>query len=168
MTYFITENYLKLNTTITANVDVTDLVPFVKTASDMSVQPILGSYFYADLLTKYNNQTLDAKETILVDYIKPCVAWQVCSDAVIGLSRQLKNKGLQSQNGDFSNSADFREITFYCDHYAQKKDFYINRLVNHLHRFGKDFEAFISELNKDSNMYPTNPTPTSNGSFFTV
>jgi hypothetical protein len=57
MTYFITENYLKLNTTITANVDVTDLVPFVKTASDMSVQPILGSYFYTDLLTKYNNQT---------------------------------------------------------------------------------------------------------------
>lgn len=168
MIYFITENYLKLNTTITANVDVTDLVPFVKTASDMSVQPILGTYFYNDLLTKYNAQTLDANETLLVEAIQPCVAWQTCSDAVIGLSRQLKNKGLQSQNGDYSNSADFREIAFYTDHYAQKKDFYINRLINFL-EINKDlFSAYTSDLNKDSNMKPTTPAETSNGSFFMI
>ena len=168
MIYFITENYLKLNTTITANVDVNDLVPFVKTASDMSVQPILGTYFYTDLLTKYNAQTLSGDETLLTEMIQPCVAWQTCSDAVIGLSRQLKNKGLQSQSGDYSNSADFREITFYTDHYAQKKDFYINRLVNFLD-INKDlFSAYTSELNKDSNMKPTDPTETSNGSFFVI
>jgi hypothetical protein len=92
----------------------------------------------------------------------------VCSDAVIGLSRQLKNKGLQSQNGDFSNSADFREITFYCDHYAQKKDFYINRLVNYLELNCDLFPVYKSELNKDSNMKPTTPTETSNGSFFVI
>ena len=44
MIYFVTENYLKVNTPITANVDVTDVFPYVKPASDMRVQAILGSY----------------------------------------------------------------------------------------------------------------------------
>lgn len=168
MTYFITENYLKKETTITANVDVNDLVPFVKTASDMSVQPILGTYFYKDLLVKYNAQTLTPDEEELVSFIQPCVAWATCADAVIGLSRQLKNKGLQSQSGDFSNNSDLREITFYHDHYAQKKDFYINRLVNYLDKNKDLFSNYTSTTNKDSNMKPDNPQDTFNDSFLFI
>ena len=54
MIYFITETYLKNQTPITANVDVNDVTPFVRTQSEMRVQPILGTYFYNDILTKYN------------------------------------------------------------------------------------------------------------------
>ena len=50
MIYFITETYLKTNTPITANVDVTDVTPYVKTQSDLRIQPILGTYFYNYLL----------------------------------------------------------------------------------------------------------------------
>lgn len=45
MKYFITENYLKTQTPITANCDVNDIVPYIKTQSDLRVQPILGTYF---------------------------------------------------------------------------------------------------------------------------
>lgn len=168
MIYFVTENYLKNQTPITNNVDVTDLTPFVKTASDMTVQPILGTYFYEDLLTKYNAQTLSNDEETLVSYIQPCIAWRTCADAVIGLSRQLKNKGLQSQQGDFSSSVSMSEIAFYVDDYRQKETFYINRLVTYL-KDNKDlFSVYTSDLNKDSNIKPTKPTDSYNDSILII
>ncbi len=56
MLYFITENYLKTNTPITANVDVTDVTPYIATQSALRIQPILGTTFYNHLLTAYNAQ----------------------------------------------------------------------------------------------------------------
>jgi hypothetical protein len=50
MLYFITENYLKTNTPITANVDVTDVFPYVATQAQLRVMPILGTVFYNHLL----------------------------------------------------------------------------------------------------------------------
>ena len=43
MLYFITENYLKTNTPITANVDVTDVTPYIATQAQLRVMPILGT-----------------------------------------------------------------------------------------------------------------------------
>ena len=48
MNYFITENYLKNNTPITANVDVTDVTPYIATQAQLRVMPILGTVFYND------------------------------------------------------------------------------------------------------------------------
>jgi hypothetical protein len=155
MIYFVTENYLKLQTPITANVDVTDVTPFIKTQSDMRVQPILGTYFYNYMLTGYNAQTLNGDEETLVTYIQPIVAWRSAEDAVFGLSYQLKNKGLQMQNGDYSTSVTQQEVNFAQDHYAQKASFYEARLYRYL-KDNKDlFPEFISELNKDSDIKPT-------------
>ena len=94
MLYFITETYLKTNTPITANVDVTDVTPYIKTQADLRVQPILGSVFYNALLADYNAQTLNPDEETLVGFIQPVVAWRSAEDAIFGLTYQLKNKGL--------------------------------------------------------------------------
>jgi hypothetical protein len=155
MIYFITENYLKTQTPITANCDVNDIVPYIKTQSDLRIQPILGTYFYNDILSKYNAQTLSANEEILVTYIQPIVAWRSAEDAVFGLSYQLKNKGLQLQNGDYSNSVSQQEVAFAQDHYGQKASFYEARLVNYLHTNKDLFANFTSVLNKDSDIRPT-------------
>ena len=146
MKYFITENYLKTQTPITANCDVNDIVPYIKTQSDLRVQPILGTYFYNDMLTKYNAQTLSPDEEILLTYIQPIVAWRSAEDAVFGLSYQLKNKGLQLQNGDYSNSVSQNEVAFAQDHYGQKASFYEARLVNYLHIERDLFPNFTSVL----------------------
>lgn len=155
MIYFITEKYLKTQTPITANVDVTDIVPYIKTQSDLRVQPILGTFFYRYLLAKYNAQTLSSDEVELVEYIKPIVAWRSAEDAVFGLSYQLKNKGLQVQNGDYSNSVTKSEVTFAQDHYAQKASFYEARLVNYLKANKSLYPEFTDKLNTDSDIKPT-------------
>jgi len=112
MLYFITENYLKTNTPITANVDVTDVTPYIATQAQLRVMPILGTYFFNYMLNVYNTQTATNDEETLIKFIQPIVAWRSAEDAVFGLTYQLKNKGLQTQNGDFSSSVSQREVAF--------------------------------------------------------
>jgi hypothetical protein len=154
MIYFVTEYYIKENTPITKNVDVTDVMPWLKTVSDQRIQPILGTYFYEDILTKYNAQTLSADEETLVTYIQPIVAWFGASASAFGLSYQIKNKGIQQQFGDFSQNVTFSEVTFTMEHLEQIGWFYIRRLEYYLTENKALFSNFTSELNKDSDLKP--------------
>ena len=163
MIYFITENYIKLKTPITRNVDVNEVTPFVKSCSDRRVQPILGSHFYNDLLTKYNAQTLSADETTLVELIQPCLAWYSSAEAVLSLTYQLKNKGIQKQNGDFSESVAKDEILLMYDHYQSDAAFYEQRLRVYLKENKDLYVEYTSTDNNDSDMKPDKRTETGTG-----
>jgi hypothetical protein len=154
MLYFITETYLKTNTPITANVDVTDVTPYIKTQADLRVQPILGSVFYNYLLAEYNAQTLNPDEETLVGFIQPVVAWRSAEDAVFGLTYQLKNKGLQTQFGDYSGSVSRAEVAFGMEHYAQKASFFEARLIRYLLANKNLFPQFTSLENRDTDLRP--------------
>jgi hypothetical protein len=154
MLYFITETYLKTNTPITANVDVTDVTPYIKTQADLRVQPILGSVFYNYLLAEYNAQTLSPDEETLVGFIQPVVAWRSAEDAIFGLTYQLKNKGLQTQFGDNSGSVSRAEVAFGMEHYAQKASFFEQRLIRYLLANKNSFPLFISQENRDTDLRP--------------
>ena len=155
MLYFVTEQYIKLNTPITNNVDLTDFNPLIKVAADSYVRSILGTYFYDYLLTEYNAQTLDTppatgEVTLVQDYIQMAVAWRVCAESVVTLSYQLKNKGVQKQSGDFSASSDMKETAFLFHHYRDRADFYDQRLMDYLIENGHLYPNFIDPLNKDT------------------
>lgn len=154
MLYFITETYLKVNTPITANVDVTDVTPYVATQSALRIQPILGSTFYNHLLAAYNAQTLNPDEVDLVEFIQPIIAWRSAEDAVFGLTYQLKNKGLQTQSGEFSASVSRSEVAFGMEHYAQKASFFEQRLIRWLLTNKALFPIFISATNLDTDLRP--------------
>lgn len=156
MIYFITENYLKTNTPITKNVDVNDVVPYIKPASDMRVQFLLGSYFYDYLLGVYNAQTASADETTLIEKIQPVVAWRAAEQAAFGLSYQLKNKGIQMQSGEYSQNVSQGEVAFVMEHYSQMAAFYEERVRKYLIDEKDLFPQFTSTLNKDSDIKPPN------------
>ena len=154
MTYFITESYLKTNTPITKNVDVTDVAPYIRPTAEMRLMPILGTYFYNYMLAGYNAQTLNNDEEDLVERIQPVVAWRSAEQAVFGLSYQLKNKGLQAQFGDYSNNVSQSEVSFAMEHYGQMAAFFEKRLISWLLDNKDLFPEFISDLNKDSDIKP--------------
>jgi len=154
MLYFITETYLKVNTPITANVDVTDVTPYVATQAALRIQPILGTTFYNHMLAAYNAQTLTPDEVDLVEFIQPVIAWRSAEDAVFGLTYQLKNKGLQTQSGDYSASVSRNEVAFGMDHYAQKASFFEQRLIRWLLTNKALFPIFISTANLDTDLRP--------------
>ena len=154
MLYFITENYLKTNTPITANVDVTDVTPYIATQAQLRVMPILGTTFFNYMLEVYNDQTATNDEETLIKFIQPIVAWRSAEDAVFGLTYQLKNKGLQLQNGDFSSSVSQREVAFGMEHYAQKAAFFEQRLIRYLIKNRNLYPEFISLENRDTDLRP--------------
>lgn len=150
MIYFVTENYLKDETPITANCDVTEVVKWVKPAAEIRLKSILGGLFFKDLLTKYNAQSLNNSEMELVLLIKPVIAWRAASFSVYGLSRQLKNKGLQIQNGENSEGVSLNEVTFGMDQYAQISKEYEGSLVEWLMDNRDTFTVLMSAENKGS------------------
>ena len=154
MIYFITETYLKNNTPITKNVDVKDVTPYIRVSADMRCQAILGSYFYEYLLTAYNAQSLSSSEEVLVEKIQPVVAWRAAENSAFGLSYQLKNKGIQSQFGDYSQNVSQSEVAFVMDHYGQMAAFFEKRLINFILENKDLYPQFTSALNTDSDIKP--------------
>lgn len=170
MEYFITENYLKDKTPITRNVDSGDIMPFVETASDMWVQDILGSYFYFIILDKFNDMSLGADEIVLVNLIKPVVAWRAGSDAVYGVHYALRNKGIQVQNGENSDAAIKDEVVMMKRHYDQKAEFYEERLRRYLVLNKNKFSDFTNKLNTNSCLTDITPSNDSgyNNDWFSI
>lgn len=161
MIFFVTEQYAKTMTVITQNVDAKDFNFLAKTNADMWVKGYIGSYFYEYLLAKFNAETLNADEIYLVEeYIKPLIAWRMASDCAFVLTNQLKNKGLQTQNGDHSNSSSEAATFFGMKHYQQKAEWYQNYLHQYLSdchcngSYGELYPEFISELNKHAILKP--------------
>jgi len=155
MNYFITLAWLKAYTPVSANIDETLIFPFVPTSADMWIQPILGTYFYEYLLNAYNNQTLTTDETELVAKIKPAIAWRTASEAPVGLTFQLKNKGLQTQNSDNSESVDLADAEAVELKYVKKAEFYENQVKKYLHKYKDLFPQYTSDLNDDSITKPS-------------
>jgi hypothetical protein len=154
MIYFVTEGYLKTKTPITKNVSAVDVMPFIAPAAEAWMQSILGTYFFNDLLTKYNAQTLNSDETALVQKIQPAIAWRAAVDCVLALTYQLKNKGLQKQNGDNSESVEQSEVGFVMRHYEQKAEFYESMVRTYVCKYKDLFPEFESDDNKDSLLKP--------------
>lgn len=154
MIYFVTETRLKDLTPITDNVDSTDVMPWVKVAAETWIRKILGLNYYNYLLAAYNAQTLTADEVALVEYIQPAIAWRASVDIVYSLSRQLKNKGLQSQGGENSESVDLNEVQFGMAHYEQKATYYEEVLIQYLKENKDLYAGFIDSANKSSIIPP--------------
>lgn len=165
MIYFVTQTFLKDETPITNNVELTDIYPLVKTSADMWVRYAIGTYFYEYLLVKYNAQTLSQNEENLVAIMQYCIAWRTCSEAVLELSYQLKNKGIQTQSGDYSNSPETKAIMLMSKHYAQKADYYDIKLFEYLKENKDLYPQFIDKLNNDSSIKKTCSKPNSGYNF---
>ena len=150
MIYFVTERYLKLYGMITSNVDASDFTPLIQFASKAFVKKQIGSYFFDDLLAKYNAQTLSPAEIEVVDIMKFAIAWRATAEAVLSLSYQLKNKGIQRQRDDQSDAAEMNEITFMYDNYIQKALYFELELKQFLLDNKNDYPVYLDRLNKDS------------------
>jgi len=153
-TYFVTQEYIKRNTSLTKNIDAHEIEPFISTAAQTWMQSILGTYFFDYLLAAYNAQTLNANETILVQKIQPAVAWRAASDCVVSTTYQVKNKGLQKQSGDYSESVELSEMGFIKTHYENKAEFFESFVVKYLEKNKDSFPEFIADENDDGVIKP--------------
>lgn len=163
MVWFVTESFLKKNGMITDNVDAQDVAPLIQNAAKAFVKKAIGSYFFDDLLTKYNSQTLSADEMRVVEIMQYSIGWRATAEAGVSLSYQLKNKGYQTQSGDNSEAVEDKVVWKLYDHYIQKCVVFDNELKDYLLANKSLYPAFISNLNNDSSIKNNN---CSNGSTY--
>ena len=150
---FISETYIRENTVLNQNLDIKDIVNNINVAQDMYIQPILGTNFYNELLTKYSNQTLTADETDLVLHIKPGLAYRASEMSLPFIQYQIKNKGPQTQSGDNSDSVDTGVLGYLRNELSNRAEFYEQRLVNYLCDNKDLFDGYIN--NNDEDIKPT-------------
>ena len=154
MIYFVSETYIRENTPVNANVDIKDLLPNIKPASDMFIMPILGTNFYTTLLNSYSAMTLNANEEILVSYIKPFLAYKTIEISIPWLTYQVKNKGPQSQTGDFSSNIDNSTMYYLKKELENRSEWYSQRLVNYLCDNSSLFSGYTN--NNSTDLSPDN------------
>jgi hypothetical protein len=152
MIFFVTEQWLEKNTPITANIEASEVAVWVQVNAENWVRKIIGTYFFNDLLTKYNNQTLSSDEQTIVNLMKPAIAWRAASDAAFSLSYQLKNKGIQVQTSDNSTFAQLNEVQFTMQHFADKAAIYEGAIYDYLSKKENSdlYANYNSSLNDDS------------------
>jgi hypothetical protein len=109
-----------------------DVAPNISTASDMFIKPILTESYYNYLLNIYSAQTLSAQQEILVNKIKPALAWRSAEMTIPFLYARISNKGPQNQNGEFSQSVDREQMSYLRNELENRAEFYEQALVQHL------------------------------------
>lgn len=161
MINFISETYLRENTTLSKNLDIKDIVPNIDVASQMHIEPVLGTNFYNEILGKYqvayanpSASTLTTNEQNLINEIRPALAYWSAKMSLPFVTTPIFNKGPQSMNGDFSNSIDQSGMNFLSNELKNRAEFMTSRLTNYLCRNGNLFSGYTS--NNSTDMVPTN------------
>ena len=102
------------------------------------------------VIKKVNAQTLSSDELKVVEIMQYAIAWRATADASVSLTYQLKNKGLQKQNGDNSETVELSETTFMYDVYLQKAIYFEAELKKYLLNNKDLYPVFTDKLNKDN------------------
>ena len=145
----ISDIYLKSITPVNLNVDEKDLTIHIIPSQDLFIQPILGTNLYNEIMLAYSAQTLTADQITLVEYIKPVVAFKTLEKALPFLTFNIKNKGLQAQNGDFSSSVTLTEMNVIKNELNNLYEFYAQRLIVYLRNNSTLYPLYINDTNVD-------------------
>lgn len=140
--YLITTANVKKLTYIQGNVADDILSITIKRVQDNIIQPIIGTSLYKRLLAGITANDLNADEqTLLNDYIAPCIASACDYKIIYPLANKTRNKTVGSNNDEIMSTATLEAQTQLRNEY--RKDFEPYRLA--LIGFLKDNEQDYPE-----------------------
>lgn len=129
----ISENTLKQDGLLNQNLDGCSLQMAIQTAQEQSLQPTLGSKLYRRILSDVEHNSLTEDYQLLLDeYITPFLEYQVISDLQIPISFKTRNTGVSQANQEGISYPTMREIQYLVEYYANKAQFYNQRLYGFL------------------------------------
>lgn len=160
---FISEKSIKENSLVSNNVDGKYIQNAIKTAQDISLQPIIGSKMFRKLAQMIQDDALtDEYRNLLVDYIQPILVNSVMSDLVLQLTYKFRNIGAVQTTDTNIMLPSLKDLQYIREDYNLKAQFYMNRLSDFLQanctRF-KDYPGCgCGELKAKRTAYRTNLT----------
>ena len=141
-----TADSLKEQTSISKNVDVNSLLPYLQSGELMHCLPILGTALDSDLKTQIENNTLTGHNyTLVYEYIIPVSSYSAWYDASTFMHVKTTNKGLVHQFSDSSATVDFATLKLYRQSIKDKLVFFEERLKQYLIDNASTYPLFRSD-----------------------
>lgn len=129
----ITTVDLKKLTSISENMDVELLQPFLLISQQLYVAPILGTALYDDIISRYDNQTLTGDTwTLFEDYILPTIAFGAWFAAAPFLNFKTQRAGIQTLSSPDNTPVTVEELSLYIQRVENLMKFYQDRLNDYL------------------------------------
>ena len=129
----ISEKTIKENSLVSNNVDGKYIQNAIRTAQDISLQPIIGQKLFERLCEGVSEQNLTELETELIsDYIHPVLLNAVMSDLVLQLTYKFRNLGIVQTTDANIMIPSLNELQYIREDYNMKAAFYMNRLSDFL------------------------------------
>ena len=160
---FISEKTIKENSLVSNNVDGKYIQNAIRTAQDISLQPIIGSKMFKKLAQMIQDDALtDLYRNLLVDYIQPILVNSVMSDLVLQLTYKFRNMGAVQTTDTNLMLPSLKDLQYIREDYNMKAMFYMNRLSDYLEANCTKFKEYpgcgCGELKDKRTAYKNNLT----------
>jgi hypothetical protein len=155
---FISLNELKKNTAISGNIDANKLLPAIKTAQQLEIEPILGTDLYDRLSDDITNSTLSGSYlTLKIDYIHDILIHYAVAYYLPYASYQVTNGGVAKwEGGPNFISLESGELNLMVNKEKALGESYKKRLIDHLCNNSTLYPEYSTNTGED--IQPSNDT----------
>jgi hypothetical protein len=155
---FISEQKLKDSTAINLNVSTDLLLPYVRQAQKLYVEPKLGTDLYEALKSKISAGTLTgAKKTLVDEYIGDMLPNWAFYHAIPFLRFKIENGNIYSKTSETGTALSTEEAQHLREEVRNTAEYYTERMIEYVTNNLTDFPEYSTnsgaEISPDRNAY---------------
>ena len=155
---FISEQKLKDSTAINLNVSTDLLLPYVRQAQKLYVEPKLGTDLYEALKTKISGSTLTgAYKTLVDDYIGDMLPNWAFYHAIPFFRFKIENGNIYSKVSETGTALSTEEAQHLREEVRNTAEYYTERMIEYVTNNLTDFPEYSTnsgaEISPDRNAY---------------
>lgn len=159
----ISEKTVKENSLVSNNVDGKYIQNAIRTAQDISLQPIIGQKLFERLCNGIaNNDLTELENNLIKTYIQPILLNAVMSDLVLQLTYKFRNMGAVQTTDQNLVLPSLSDLEYIRNDYNLKAQFYMGRLSDYLQANCTKFKDYpgceCEKLKANRTAYKTNLT----------
>lgn len=133
MILIVSPAFVKENTLLHYNVDDGYLKPLIDSVQNTFIRPILGSALFDEVLSEIQAGTVSAlNETLIKQYLRDALKWEVCHKYTRIGTYKLRNKGAGKKDGDNFSPLSEGELVTAKSIFKDNADFYRKKLQLYL------------------------------------
>lgn len=151
--FLIDEELLKAYSTMSLNVGVDKIIPYLTLAQEFYLEPILGTPLMTELQLQISTDTLTDVNKGLIIKIAPCLSAWCDYLSARSLAYTVTQKGIVKEHSENSESLNEKELAYYFHQFRETADLATELLVKYLCRCADSFPLWRPENDCDCTKY---------------
>jgi hypothetical protein len=139
------ETYLKQAGIVNDNVDMKLVTPVIKDVQVIYIRKLLGTRLYDQILSQIgSNSVSTANQTLLDNYVLPCMKYYVQLELTPILKYRYMNKGIMVNSSENGQPADLQEIKWMMDYWKNKAEVLAEKVTEFLKASSATYTLYYS------------------------